>query len=32
MVNVSAAMAAEFVKFTEEVGKILAEIGPNPVK
>jgi coenzyme F420-reducing hydrogenase delta subunit len=32
MVNVSAAMAAEFVNLTNEIGEKLAELGPNPLK
>ena len=31
MVNVSAAMASEFVNLTQEIENTLAEIGPNPL-
>jgi hypothetical protein len=32
MVNVSAAMASEFVKLTEQIGDQLETLGPNPLK
>ena len=32
MVNVSAAMASEFVSLTKQIGDQLNEIGPNPLK
>ena len=32
MVNISAAMASEFVKLTKEIGDKLVTIGPNPLK
>jgi len=32
MVNVSAAMAGEFVKLTEQIGEQLKTLGPNPLR
>jgi coenzyme F420-reducing hydrogenase delta subunit len=32
MVNISAAMPAEFVELTKQIAEKLAEVGPNPLK